>query len=98
MTFITFVSNKKMLFVCKCLLFACFYCKCLLFNSKTMLKRLTKFIVAAYVFVNYVQNVHIINRTLHSGSKICIFMFECQEQPCNILYIWHILTHCHLQG
>jgi hypothetical protein len=30
MTFITFASNKKMLFACNCFLFTCCYCRCLL--------------------------------------------------------------------
>ncbi len=61
-----------MLIACKCFLFTCCYCKCLTFNLKTTfftVKTSNEVYCCRIYFVNYIQNVHIINRTLHGSLE-----------------------------
>ncbi len=57
----------------KCFLFTCCYCKCFNFEDNFFtVKTLNEVYCCRIYFVNYIQNVHIIKRTLHGSSKIWI--------------------------
>ena len=73
----------------------------LTFNLKTTfftVKTSNEVYCCRIYFVNYIQNVHIINRTLHGSLEDMDFMFEWQEQylTSERIYISHIMIHLNL--